>query len=123
MVNDKIKGNNQGLGYLIGENGEKQYLELSKEGQKELDKLKEELDLSGISDTIVSSIHPITVMGIETFKQEFYKLGEFEDFVYDWIRKEKEDMIKRFEKLFEKEEVIHTVAFEKFKKNELGRRR
>lgn len=120
---EKIKGNNQGLGYLIGENGEKQYLELSKEGQKELDKLKEELDLSGISDTIVSSIHPITVMGIETFKQEFYKLGEFEDFVYDWIRKEKEDLFKRFEKMFEKEEILHTLSFDKFKKNELGRRR
>lgn len=126
MVNNsdyKIKGVNQGIGCLIGANGEKEYLQLSDNAKMELEKLKEELDLSGIPDTLVSSIHPITVMGIESFKQNFYSLTEFEDFVFEWIKKEKEDMFNKFEKEFVKEDIVNSVKWDKFKKNELGRRR
>jgi hypothetical protein len=128
VVMGKPSGTNQGLGTLIGEDGSREYLELSEKGKEELKELENELDLSGISDTITASVHPITGYAIETFKQYFHTMGEFEDFLFKYLNDDKIQFFKRMEKLFDKNMICNHCpedcdCWERFKKNELGRRR
>ena len=51
-------------------------------------------DIEKIDEKVIGSIHPITFNAIETFKQDRYKLGEFEEFVRDWISKERTEAQK-----------------------------
>ena len=51
-------------------------------------------DIEKIDKIITASVHPIIFAAIQTFKQDTHKLGEFQEFVHDWISLERKEAQK-----------------------------